>query len=95
MLAKLDSTKKLSAKLGMSEWTDSADSMCEKENDAADFQPSKKRLKKLPSPKCKQDVCEIVSSEDQESILKDLYLNIWALLTFKPWITSQNECEQG
>ncbi len=75
----------------MSEWTDSADSMCEKENDAADFQPSKKRLKKLPSPKGKQHVCEIVSSEDQESISKDLYLQIWAPLTFKPWITSQNE----
>ncbi len=52
----------------MSEWTDSADSMCEKENDVANFQPSKKRLKKLPSPKGKQHVCDMVSLEDQESI---------------------------
>ncbi len=68
LLVKLDSTKKVPDryKLGMSEWTDSADSVCEKENDAADFQPSKK----LPSLKGKQRICEMVSSEELESISK-------------------------
>ncbi len=81
-----------SYKFGMSEWTDSADSVHEKENDANDFQPPKKRLK-LPAPKGKQCVFEMVSPEDLE---KGLYQKIprntkWALSAFKQWNASRNE----
>ncbi len=81
----------------MSEWTDSAESVREKENNAADFQPPKKNLKKLPAPKGKQRVCEMVLSEELESISKGFVpknteKNMkWALSTVKQWITSRTE----
>ena len=92
LLANLDPTKKVSDryKLGMSEWTDSSDS--EKEN-AADFQPPKKRLKKAVT-KGKRRFREVVSPEELERISKGFVPKNTeknTLSTFKQWITSRNE----
>ncbi len=77
----------------MSEWTDSADSAREKENDATEFQPPKKRLM-LPAPKGKQRVFDMVSPEEleKEFVPKNTEKNTkWVLSAFKQWNASRNE----